>query len=254
MSLFWGHYCAWSPKRFSPEQSIVVLHLSTRLKEDIYSYTNTTVQFSSQELEKETLLKEQDCGTLFSSTSEPVFTVKGQSKHSANRRGLPLSCSMHSTEGFLSEALASVPSSAWHGSVGHNLRVLISVAPLMDCVTGLGFFCLVTSQNVVGFSQCETGNQVPVLQQWAKAPHVDYSWGGEWCMIQCVPTTQPRCQLPVQSHLLKPQVMIMVKGDRKRCICLLTESRNKPHVIQRAAALPAPATSNSAKDMQEVTQ
>lgn len=77
MSLSWGHYCAWSPKRFSPEQSIVMLQLNTRLKKDIYSYTNTTVQFASQELEEETLLKEQDCGTSLSSTSEPVFTVIG---------------------------------------------------------------------------------------------------------------------------------------------------------------------------------
>lgn len=46
----------------------------------------------------------------------------------------------------------------------------------------------------------------------------------------------------------------MVKGERNGWICLVTKPRNKPRVIQRPPALPAPATSNSAKDMQEVTQ
>lgn len=46
----------------------------------------------------------------------------------------------------------------------------------------------------------------------------------------------------------------MVKEEGNRCIYILTEPRNKPCVIQRAAALPAPAISNSAKNTQKVPQ
>lgn len=46
----------------------------------------------------------------------------------------------------------------------------------------------------------------------------------------------------------------MLKGEGNGCICPLTEPRSEAHVIQRAAALPPPATSNNAKDMQEVPQ
>lgn len=57
-------------------------------------------------------------------------------------RGFPLSRFMRSTEEFLSEALGSVPCRAWHREVGHDLRVLVWVAPLMGCVT---FFVVVVA-------------------------------------------------------------------------------------------------------------